>query len=153
MRPHPREARQRVLELRQLDLHFRFGRASADGENVEDQLRAIDNALADRVLDVFGLRWREFVVEDDQRSLRFLHALAELLDLSGSEVRGRVPLVELLGELSDDDRSRCVGEPLELLEMLSQISARVPTLERRSDEERTLDWLLDCNRLFGDLSL
>ena len=62
-------------------------------------------------------------------------------------------LVELLGELTDDDRARRVGQALELIEMLTQVFPRASALERRADEERALDGLLDLNRFLGDAGL
>ena len=42
------QARQQVLELRQLDLQLAFARARAPGEDVEDELRAIDDLAGRR---------------------------------------------------------------------------------------------------------
>jgi hypothetical protein len=57
-----------------------------------------------------------------------------------------VRLVELLGHFTDDDGTRRVGQAFELLEVLTQICPRAAALERRSNQERTLDRLLnlDC---------
>jgi hypothetical protein len=49
----------------------------------------------------------------------------------------------LLRDLADNDRARRVGQPLELIEVLTQVRARAAALEGRSDEERPLDWLLN----------
>jgi hypothetical protein len=37
--------------------------------------------------------------------------------------------------------------------MLAHRRARTRALQRRSDEERAIDWLLDCDRDFCDLGL
>jgi len=47
--------------------------------------------------------------------------------------------IELLGELTDDDRSRGVGESLQLAQVLVERLARARPLERRPDEECPLD--------------
>jgi hypothetical protein len=117
VRPHPRQPRQRVLELRELDLHLGFARSRAGGEDVEDELSPIDDARAQRLLDVVPLTRRELVVEDDQRRVLLAHHRLELLELALAQVRPRVRTVELLRELADDDGSRGVGEPLELAQM------------------------------------
>jgi hypothetical protein len=58
-----------------------------------------------------------------------------------------------LGDLADDHRTRGVGEPLQFIEMVAQIRAGAPALERRAYEKRTLDWLLDVDWTLGDLLL
>ena len=59
-------ARQVVLELRELDLELALGADGVLGEDVEDQLRAVDDPRLERVLEVALLRRLELVV-DDQR--------------------------------------------------------------------------------------
>src|SRR5205807_6578213 len=59
------EPRQQVFQLGELDLQLAFARAGATGEDVEDQLRAIDDLAAHLFLDVAKLRRRQLVVEDD----------------------------------------------------------------------------------------
>ena len=49
--PHAAHARQVVLELRELDLELALGAAGVLGEDVEDQLRAVDDARLERVLE------------------------------------------------------------------------------------------------------
>ena len=58
--------------------------------------------------------------------------------------------IELLRELSDDDRSGRVGEPLELAQMLVERLARAGPLEGRPDEERPLDGGRDGDQLSCD---
>ena len=58
--------------------------------------------------------------------------------------------IELLRELSDDDRSGRVGEPLELAQVLVERLARARPLERRPDEERPLDGGRDGDQLSCD---
>jgi hypothetical protein len=41
--PHPSEARQKILQLRQLDLQSAFPAARALRKNIEDQLRSIEH--------------------------------------------------------------------------------------------------------------
>ena len=58
--------------------------------------------------------------------------------------------VELLGDLSDDDGSSGVGEPLELAQVLVERLARAGPLERRPDEERPLDGGRDGDQVSCD---
>ena len=64
------EPRQQVLQLRQLHLQLAFARSRAPGEDVENQLRPIDDLAADRFLDLPQLRRRQLVVEDDDVDVR-----------------------------------------------------------------------------------
>ena len=67
--PHPAHARQVVLELRELDLELALGADGVLGEDVEDQLRAVDDARLERVLERALLRRAELVVDDEHLRL------------------------------------------------------------------------------------
>src|SRR6185503_19291358 len=60
-----RDAGQRILELRELDLQLRLVRARVGGEDVEDELGAVDDLAPDVLLEVGDLAGGELVVEDD----------------------------------------------------------------------------------------
>src|SRR5581483_611166 len=122
-------------ELRELDLHLGFGGSGARGEDVEDELRAVHHAFADRVLDVLALAGTELVVEDDERRLRLADLVAQLVELAGAEVGAGMGLVDLLRELADDDRAGRVGELLELAQVLADRAAGPRTLQRHADEQ------------------
>ena len=62
MLPHASHARDVVLELRELDLELALGADGVLGEDVEDQLRAIDDARRERVLEAPLLRRRQLIV-------------------------------------------------------------------------------------------
>ena len=55
----------KYLQLRQLDLQLAFPRPRAPREDVEDELRAIDDLAVERLLEVAQLRRAQLVVEDD----------------------------------------------------------------------------------------
>ena len=65
------QPRHQVLELRELDLQLAFARPRAAREDVENELRAIDDLAIERVLEVAQLRRRQLVVEDDDVDARF----------------------------------------------------------------------------------
>ena len=65
MLPHAPHAREVVLELRQLDLQLPLGGHRVLGEDVEDQLGAVDHPRPERVLEVALLRRIELVVDED----------------------------------------------------------------------------------------
>ena len=72
--PHPAHARQVVLELRELDLQLALGRDGVLREDVEDQLRAVDDSRVERVLEVALLRRVELVVDDHALGARLAEA-------------------------------------------------------------------------------
>ena len=100
MGPHPLQPRQGVLELRQLDLQLRLVGAGAGGEDVEDQLAAVDDLDARAAFSRLRI-WAgaEVVVEDDHVGLVGLDELLELLDLARADVGGDVDLLPLLQQL------------------------------------------------------
>ena len=58
------QPRHQVLQLRELHLELAFARARAPREDVENELRAIDDLPVERLLEVAELRGRQLVVED-----------------------------------------------------------------------------------------
>ena len=66
VRPHPLQPRHRVFQLGQFDRQPGLGGLGAAGEDVEDQLRAIEHLQADGFLQVARLAGAEIVVEDHQ---------------------------------------------------------------------------------------
>ena len=64
------QPRQQVFQLRELHLQLAFARPRAPREDVEDELRAIDDLAADRLFDLPQLRRRQLVVEDDDVDVR-----------------------------------------------------------------------------------
>ena len=70
-RPGADQTRQQIFELGELHLQLAFPRARAAGEDVEDQLRAIDDLALDLLLDLPQLGRGQLVVEDDHVRLGF----------------------------------------------------------------------------------
>ena len=151
--PHPRQPRQHVLELRQLDLHLGFGGSSANREDVEDQLGAIHHPRAGRILDVLALARAQLVVENDQRRLSGARQFTKLVDLALAEVGPGVRAVDLLHEPADDLRSRGIGKLGQLLEMLVGGAPRAGPLPGCSDENGPFDGRSDADQIFADVLL
>ncbi len=70
-RPRSGEPRQQVFQLRQLHLPLAFTRSRAAREDVEDQLRSIDDLALEPVLELAQLAGRQLVVEDDHVHVGF----------------------------------------------------------------------------------
>src|SRR6476661_3807564 len=67
--PHPPHPREVVLELRKLDLELSLGADGVLGEDVEDQLRAVDDPRLERVLERPLLGRAQLVVDDQDLCL------------------------------------------------------------------------------------
>ena len=115
--PGADQPRQQVLQLRELDLQLAFARPRAAREDVEDELRAVDDLPADLLFDVPQLRRRELVVEDDddrRRSPRTTPRACWILP--GAEKRGRIGLRPLLQHAQHDLGAGRLGQARELVE-------------------------------------
>lgn len=62
-------------------------------------------------------------------------------------------LVELLGDLADDDRARSVGQALELVQVLAQIRARPSPFAWGADQERPVDRGMNLQQVLRDRGL
>ena len=132
--PHPPHPRQVVVELRELDLELSLGAHGMLREDVEDQLRPVDHARLERVLERPLLCRAELVV--DEKHLRAGGAvdLLELLEFPLADVRARVRLPAVLDDALD---GLDAGSPRELLE-LSQLVGAVGSGREHGEDEPTL---------------
>ena len=85
------QARQQVIQLRQFHLQAAFPGARAAGEDVEDELRAVDDAARQLLLQIALLGGREVVVEDDQAGIQRLAQLRQFLRLCPGRSEWRLP--------------------------------------------------------------
>jgi hypothetical protein len=99
--PHPPHAREVVLELRQLDLQLPLGRTRVLGEDVEDQLRPVDDARLEGVLEGALLRRRQLVVDHEHLRARGGVGLLQLGELPLADVRPRIGAAALLRQFRD----------------------------------------------------
>src|SRR5712691_3010421 len=112
----PDEPREKILQLRELDLQLAFARARAAREDVENQLCAIDDLAADLLLDLALLRGRQLVVEDHDVDAGFRGGCRERLDLAGAEERRRIGFRTLLEYAQHDLGPRRLCEAGQLVE-------------------------------------
>jgi succinyl-diaminopimelate desuccinylase len=132
--PHPAHPGEVVLELSELDLELSLGADSVLGEDVEDQLRAIDDPRLERVLERSLLRRAELVVDDQNFCLRLAIRLLELVELPFANVRARVGKPSALDDLADRLHA---GRPRELLE-LGELVGTIGSGCEHGDKEPTL---------------
>jgi hypothetical protein len=149
----PRESRQHIAELRQLDLQLAFAAPRLPGENVENELRAVDHAAFRDALDVALLHGRKIAVEDDQRRLARSRFRADLVQLAPADQRGRV---RCFAELEDRARDLRPGALRQLNELGEGFALRLPRghagetrppLPAHADKQRALG-TLDFVRCF-----
>src|SRR5207248_2865420 len=131
------EPRQQVFQLGELDLQLAFARAGATGEDVEDQLRAIDDLAAHLFLDVAKLRRRQLVVEDDDVDVELRRRGGQRLDFAGAEKGGRIRFRPLLHEPQHHRRTGRLGEPGQLVERSLRLEAS-RVAGNQPDERRPL---------------
>ncbi len=129
--PHPREV---VLQLRELDLELSLGADGVLGEDVEDQLRAVDDPRLERVLERSLLRRAEFVVDDEHLGVRIPVRLLQLLELPLAHVGARVGQPPVLDYPCDRLDAR---RPRELLQFGELVYA-VGSGREHGDEEPAL---------------
>ena len=84
------QARQQIPELCQFHLQPAFPGTRAAGEDVEDQLCAVDDLGVERLFQIALLRGCELVIRDHEVSRQRLHHGRQLLDLAGSDQRSSV---------------------------------------------------------------
>ncbi len=108
MLPHASHAWQVVLELRQLDLELSLGAPCMLGEDVENQLCAIDDACLEGVLERPLLGGIELVVHEEHLGVGLLVGTLELLELPLAYVGTPLGTRAVLNELPDRLDERCV---------------------------------------------
>ena len=101
MLPQAAHAREVVLELRQLDLELALGAHRVLGEDVEDQLRPVDDPRLERVLERPLLHGAELVVDEQHLRAGRRIVLFQLRELSLADVTPRIRPRTVLGQRVD----------------------------------------------------
>ena len=121
--PHPAHARQVVLELGELDLELSLGGDGVLGEDVEDQLRPIDDTGGERVLERPLLHRIELVVDEQHLGIVVAVGRLQLLELALADVPARVGVCAPLDDLGDRVDAGGARELAELRELVVEIGA------------------------------
>ena len=133
--PHPAHPRQVVLELRELDLELALGAARVLGEDVEDQLRAVDDPRLEQVLEAALLRRVELVVDEQRLGAGLAVRVLQLLELAladvGARVRARRGCWTSSADGLDARRARELPD-------LGELLVGIGTLRQHGDDEPTL---------------
>ena len=122
--PEAAHAREVVLELGKLDLELALGAPRVLGEDVQDQLRAVDDPRIQRVLEVALLRRGQLVVDEERLRSRFAVCALQLLELPLADVRAAVGTVAVLHQQADRLDARCPRELAQLGDLGGLLGAR-----------------------------
>lgn len=114
--PGSSEAGEGVLHTSELDLEGGFFGVSALGENIDDDLLAVDDEHLGFRFPVALLGGREFVVEDDDVGADLFCVGDDFLDFAGAEEEGRVGFAQLHDNAVDGGDVEVVGELVEFVE-------------------------------------
>ena len=144
--PQPRQARQLVLELRQLDLEAALVGLRVQREDVEDQPAAVDDLDLEELLEGALLGRRQLVVGDEHVEPGLALGRHELLGLALADVPVRVDMAAVLPFGADDVGAGRRGEVGELGERVlggpAVLGAGVD-----GDEERLLDGRCEVDQM------
>ncbi len=134
MLPEPAHPRQVVLELRELDLELSLGAASMLREDVEDELRSIDDTGLEDILQRLLLRGAELLVDEQHLRVRGRVGVLQLGELSLSHERPLIRTSAVLNDLADRRHS---GRACQLTQ-LGELGLPVDALGEDSDHEPAL---------------
>ncbi len=132
--PHAPHARKVVFELGELHLELSLGTSSVLGEDVQDQLRTIDHAGLERILQRSLLRRLQLVVDDEDLGSSTLVRLPQLLQLAFAEVCPALGPRAMLDQLADRLHE---SSPCELTQ-LGQLRVGIDSLGQHGGDEPAL---------------
>jgi hypothetical protein len=124
MLPEAAHAREVVLELGELDLQLPLGRDGMLGEDVEDELRPVDDPQVQQVLEAPLLTRGELVVDDERLGATRGNGTLQLLELALADVRPGVGRSAPLHDLADGLDARRDEKRPELLQLHVLVDAR-----------------------------
>src|SRR3954468_18324195 len=152
MRPHAGQARQEILELRQLDLQLCFVAARAGREDVENDFGAIHDAHAQTLLELDALHRRQTLIEQQERRAGRRQLVLQRFDLALAEVKVGSRRIDALDRAADDFSPGGIRQPFQLVEMLIDMYRVIRSFTRSTDKKRLFHGRLDINQLSNDPS-
>ena len=114
----PRQSWKHVFQLRQFHLQLTFPRARVPRKDVENQLRAIDDARVNHSFDVALLRWREIVIEQNHIGGDRGRRARNLFQLAFADQRRRIGTILALRKLARNLCPRARGQGPHLVERI-----------------------------------
>ncbi len=119
----PGQSRQKITQLRQFDLHAALAGAGARRENIQNELRAVDDPRADRLFQIALLRGREVVIEDHHVGMNGSGFRRQFLHFALPDQRGRLGARPGLDHAGADGGSRRGGQVGEFFERFLGLQA------------------------------
>ena len=108
------EAGELVFELRELYLELAFAGTGVAGEDIEDELRPVNDVAGQTSLDVAELRRAEVVIEEDERGVGAGNGADDLFEFALADEAGGIRPLAALDEGGGDGGAGGAGELLEL---------------------------------------
>ena len=139
--PHPRQARQQILQLRELDLQTAFTTPRALRENIENELGAVEHLAGKKIFQVASLRRREFIIENHRGDLLVLERFPDQLGLAFADVIRRRRLLQFLGHRVYYVGAGGIRQLGELLHRIAQIPFRDAVLLEADQDRAFLNFL------------
>jgi hypothetical protein len=112
----PSKPGKHVFELRQLNLQLALTRSRVSGEDVENELSAIDHTGVEHAFDIALLRWREVVIEQNYAGGNRSGRARNFLQLALPDQRGRFGAVPALRKFADDLGTRARSQGSQFIE-------------------------------------
>ena len=109
----PGEPWQQIIELRKFDLELSLAAVRMARENIEDQLRAVDDAAICAALDIAMLDRRKIAVQNNQARVQTFSFLLQFHQHATADQRGGVERVAHLQTAAHNFRSCTVHQFLE----------------------------------------
>ena len=128
-----RQPRKHVFELGQFHLQLTFTSAGVPRKDIENQLRAIDDARVDHALDVALLRRREIVIEQNHIRGNRGRRARNFLQLALADQRGGIGPVLALGEFAGDLGARARRQRPQFVERF--LGAEIRRICRQNEDE------------------
>ena len=122
-------------------------RGRAGGEDIEDQLGAIEHLAIGQFLDVADLLGREIMIEDDRVGPGRFAQIAEFFNLALAHVGARLGAVLALFDLPDHHRARLGGQLAELAEGIALVVGGIRQAE--GGQDGLLGLYFDAFTIFG----
>ncbi len=94
--PHSGETRQKILQLRKLDLEAALTSSRTSRENIENQLGAVQDLAAGQLFEIAPLRRGKLVVKNQRRHVLFSALPGNLLGLPLADIEGCRGLLQFL---------------------------------------------------------
>ena len=141
--PEPCQARQEMLQLRELNLELAFASPGALSKDVENQRGPIQHLALENFFEIAALGGRQIVIEDHRVHVVLLALRCEFIRLAAADERAGHRGIQLLRPATDDLAARRGRQLLQLGHGILQVPSSAG-LELKADEEDSLRRFPKC---------